>query len=82
MTRKRVTKEEKQQRQGFVEAALVGLFPKGLADVVPVLLPADLSASRFKPRSVTRQARLLGITWLQILWTAVLCVLVSAVVGS
>ena len=30
-----------QQRQGFVEAALVGLFPKGLADVVPVLLPAD-----------------------------------------
>ena len=31
-----------QQSQSFVEAALVGLFPKGLADVVPLLLPADL----------------------------------------
>ena len=30
-----------QRRKGFVEAALVGLFPKGLADVVPVLPPAD-----------------------------------------
>ena len=30
-----------QRREGFVEAALVGLFPKGLADVVPVLPPAD-----------------------------------------
>ena len=33
--------------------------------------------SRFKPRSVTRQARLLGITWLLTLGTAALCVLAS-----
>ena len=88
MTRKRVTKEEKQQRHewamkqidkgvGFSELASLVAETWGCsrrnARRVVTEAHKEWMYSRSRTPTDIRRVQLLGITWLQILWTAVPC---------